>query len=85
MTALADMLTPDERQALVDRLDRIRELADLMREPARLAGLADLQGFLERGLDALQCMGGVTEFIDTVTAREQRLMRALLVGDATFC
>ena len=35
MTALADMLTPDERQALVDRLDRIRELADLMREPAR--------------------------------------------------
>ena len=56
----------------------------MMREPARLAGFADLQRFLENGLDALQCMGGVSDFIDIVTAREHRLMLALLAGEATL-
>jgi hypothetical protein len=56
-------------------------ILSMMREPARLAGFTDLQGFLERGLHALQIMGPTAQFIDTVVARERILMQALLAGD----
>ena len=52
-----------------------------MRKPARLAGLSDLQAFLERGYDAFRRMGGAREFVETVTAREAAISAALFAGD----
>jgi hypothetical protein len=52
-----------------------------MRKPARLAGLGDLQAFLERGYDAFRQMGGAREFVETVTAREAAISAALFAGD----
>jgi len=49
----------------------------LMRQPARLAGLADLQDFLERGFAAFRRMGGAGEFLETFRARESTLIRRI--------
>lgn len=53
----------------------------LMRGPAQLAGLSELQAFLERGLDAFRGMRGAAEFLRIVDQREDVLMR-LLFGPA---
>jgi hypothetical protein len=52
-----------------------------MRKPAQMAGLGDLQAFLERGYDAFRQMGGAREFVETVTAREAAISAALFAGD----
>ena len=52
-----------------------------MRRPARVAGLASLQGLLERGLKAFRSMHGATQFLAVVEARETALMRAIIDGD----
>ncbi|HTZ72042.1 MAG TPA: hypothetical protein VMB71_15410 [Acetobacteraceae bacterium] len=56
----------------------------LMRGPARVAGVGDLQDFLARGLAALQCLGDVASFVETVTTRERSLMTSLLAGDSVL-
>jgi flavin-binding protein dodecin len=54
----------------------------LMRKPARLAGLGELQAFLERGYSAFGAMrGGSSEFVTIVVGRERAISRALLNGD----
>jgi hypothetical protein len=53
----------------------------LMRKPAKLAGLSDLQSFLERGYAAFRKMGGADEFLELVIARESKLSEALFAGD----
>lgn len=53
----------------------------LMRKPAWLAGLSDLQEFLERGYAAFRGMGGADEFLSIIGARERLLLEALLAGD----
>ncbi len=53
----------------------------LMRRPALLAGLGDLQNFLERGYAAFRAMDGADEFLDIVVARETTIMEALFSGD----
>lgn len=53
----------------------------LMRKPAQLAGLGDLQSFLERGYAAFRQMGGASEFVETVAAREDAISAALFAGD----
>ena len=52
-----------------------------MRKPARLAGLGELQAFLERGYDAFRAMGRSEEFVARVAARERALMRAWFAGE----
>jgi hypothetical protein len=52
----------------------------LMRRPARLAGLEDLQGFLERGFEAFRHMGGAKEFLATIADREGRILSRLFSG-----
>lgn len=52
----------------------------LMRRPARLAGLSDLQGFLERGFDSFRAMHGADEFLALVRDREMALLERLLSG-----
>jgi hypothetical protein len=49
----------------------LRHSLRLMRGPARLAGLAELQTFLEAGFDTFRAMGGAKEFLDTVVQRER--------------
>ena len=69
----------------LDRLTRnvlIRKSLELMRRPARAAGLADLQQFLERGFATFRAMKGAAEFISTIQLRETRLAAALFSGSS---
>ena len=55
----------------------------LMRKPAQLAGLGELQAFLERGHDAFRKMGDTKKFLGLIVSREQKLLKALFAGDDT--
>jgi hypothetical protein len=69
--------------AVASRLDRLtrkallRNSLRLMRGPARAAGLADLQRFLELGFDTFRAMKGASEFMSTIDSRERELANAL--------
>jgi hypothetical protein len=82
--------TPEERErqiALVEevaeRLDRlvkkpfVLQTLKVMRTPARVAGLSDLQGFLERGFQSFRAMGGATDFLAVIQARERAIASRL--------
>jgi len=57
----------------------------MMRHPARAAGFAVLQEFLERGYAAFRKMRGATMFLATIAQRERTLMEAIFAGeDAPF-
>ena len=61
----------------LDRLTRkpfIGTALSMMRKPAVLAGLADLQSFLERGYQAFRAMKGSEEFLGSITSRELGLL-----------
>ncbi len=53
----------------------------MMRRPARLAGLGELQDFLQRGFEAFRTMGGAGEFLELIVTRERRVLEALFAGD----
>ncbi|MBV8441494.1 MAG: hypothetical protein JO312_13205, partial [Hyphomicrobiales bacterium] len=54
----------------------------MMRRPAELAGLGELQGFLERGYTAFGAMrGGAGEFVSIVVTRERSILKRLLASD----
>jgi hypothetical protein len=53
----------------------------LMRTPARLAGLSDLQGFLERGFESFEHMHGAKEFLAAIADRETAIMNRLFSGN----
>src|SRR5687768_3260506 len=85
--------TPEEREHQVDlivavgtRLDAlvkkplIFHTLKLMRQPARVAGLSDLQDFLERGFESFREMGGAERFLDIVRERETEILRCLFSG-----
>jgi hypothetical protein len=87
--------TPEERrrqiQLIVDvghRLDGlvrwpfVYRTLKLMRSPAKLAGLSDLQDFLERGFNAFDAMGGADEFLGTIEGRETAILNRLFSGEA---
>jgi len=69
----------------LEKLTRIRFLGmtlRVMRTPAQIAGLGELQGFLERGYAAFRAMsGGAGEFVTIVVARERAISEALMAGD----
>jgi len=52
----------------------------LMRQPARMAGLIDLQDFLERGFEAFREMDGADLFLETVRERESDILSRLFSG-----
>ena len=58
----------------------IRSALTMMRKPARLAGLDELQTFLERGFSAFHRMGGAAEFLATIRERESALLVATFAG-----
>ena len=53
----------------------------MMRAPARLAGLGELQDFLQRGFDALKGMEQSDLFLERIVTRELGLLEALFAGD----
>jgi hypothetical protein len=55
----------------------------LMRGPARAAGLAALQQFLEAGFDTFRGMRGASEFLSTIASRERALAAQLFALDTT--
>ncbi len=64
----------------LDQLTRnplLRHTLRMMRGPARSAGLAELQRFLEAGFDAFKAMKGAHEFLSLIEGREQRFARVL--------
>ena len=82
-----------ERQiALIDAVGRrldglvkkplLGKTLHLMRQPARMAGLEDLQDFLERGFEAFRRMQGADYFLDLVRTRETELLSRLFSGEA---
>lgn len=52
----------------------------MMRQPARMAGLAALQDFLERGFAAFRGMKGAREFLAIVDERETHIHEAIADG-----
>ena len=50
----------------------LRSALHLMRGPARVAGLGELQAFLERGFDTFRSMRGARPFLDAIVERETR-------------
>jgi hypothetical protein len=58
----------------------VYKLLKAARLPAQLAGLSELQAFLERGFSAFDALGGAEEFLGQVAAREQEVSRRLFAG-----
>jgi hypothetical protein len=54
----------------------------LMRTPARMTGLTDLQDFLERGFEAFRAMDGADGFLALVHERETAILNRLFSGAA---
>jgi hypothetical protein len=59
----------------------IRAALRMMRQPARLAGLAALHDFLDRGFAAFAKMGDAALFLETIDVRERAVMEALFAGE----
>ena len=91
--AYRDAGTPGERARQVDLILAVGERLDvlvarpfilttlkLMRRPAKLAGLADLQDFLERGFEAFGAMDGSQAFLDAIEDRERAIAAAIFAG-----
>lgn len=55
----------------------------MMRRPARLAGLSELQAFLERGFDTFKAMRGAGEFLEAIEERERTMALRLFAGEAS--
>ncbi|MCK7594899.1 FFLEELY motif protein [Pseudomarimonas salicorniae] len=58
----------------------IGTLLRLSRGPARAAGLAELQTFLERGFSAFRALGGASGFVEEIARRELEVSRRLFEG-----
>jgi hypothetical protein len=86
--------TPAERERQIELIDAVGHRLDalvqlpmverllwMMRRPARMAGLSDLQDFLERGFAAFKDMGGADEFLAALRARETAILRRLFSAE----
>jgi hypothetical protein len=59
----------------------VHKLLRASRIPAQLAGLSELQAFLERGFTAFEALGGAEDFLEAVAARERGVSERLFAGD----
>ena len=86
--------TRAERERQIDLIDHVGRNLDalvakpfvgttlkLMRQPARVAGLAGLQDFLEHGFEAFRRMKGADEFLATLRDREAAILNRLFFGE----
>ncbi len=58
----------------------VRMALKMMQGPAKMAGLGELQAFLERGFDAFRSMRDVSEFVDSIVSREREFSAKLFSG-----
>jgi hypothetical protein len=58
----------------------VYKLLRASRIPAQLAGLQELQAFLERGFTAFDALGGADDFLEAVAARELGVSDRLFAG-----
>ena len=63
----------------------LRNSLRMMRGPARVAGLSELQEFLESGFDTFRGMRGAQVFLDAIEQRERALAARLFDTDAVTC
>ena len=73
----------DELGRDLDRLVHVPLLytsLKMMRQPARLAGFAELQSFLERGFTAFRDMNGADEFMAIIVRRESAILEKIFAG-----
>jgi hypothetical protein len=63
------------------RMPGLRTLLRLSRGPAHATGFSELQGFLERGVDAFTRLGDAGRFVDQIERGERDLARRLFAGD----
>ena len=86
--------TRPERERQIELIDAVGRRLDslvrkplvskalrVMRGPAHVAGLGDLQEFLERGFAAFRGMEGADEFLATLAQREKAILNRLFSGD----
>ena len=64
------------------RLPMLYATLKLMRIPAEVAGLGNLQSVLQHGFEAFRHMGPAGEFLDKVTERETHFMEGLVACDS---
>lgn len=62
-------------------LPMIRPLLRTMRGPARIAGVADLQAFLENGFDNFKGVDDVPEFLEVVETRMAAVFHRVFIAD----
>jgi hypothetical protein len=62
------------------RMPGLRMLLRLSRGPAHATGFSELQGFLERGVDAFTRLGDVAGFVEQIERGERELARRLFAG-----
>lgn len=60
----------------------VHRLLRASRIPAQLAGLSELQSFLERGFSAFAQLGGAEEFLGRIDRQEREVSRRLFAGEA---
>lgn len=63
----------------------VRMALKMMHGPARMAGLGELQAFLERGFDAFRTMRDAGEFLELIVSRERTYSEALFAGADPLC
>lgn len=78
------VLMRDTGEALekLARKPLLTSLLKMMRGPAHLAGLGELQEFLENGFAAFRRMGDAGEFLDCIESTEKQLLENLFGGVA---
>ena len=59
------------------RIPMLSMTLKMMRAPARVAGLGELQQFLERGFESFKKMRDARRFVETIVERERALMQAM--------
>lgn len=64
------------------QLTGVKALLAFSRGPARLAGLNELQGFLERGYAAFEILGDADAFVEDIERHEREASRRLFAGEA---
>ena len=64
------------------RMPKVGTLLRLSRLPAKAAGFAQLQGFLERGFDAFARLGDIDGFLRDIDRSERAISARLFAGDA---
>lgn len=71
-----------ERLDALVRKPLVHRTLKLMRRPAHLAGLGELQDFLENGFESFRAMHGAHDFLALLRARETAILNDLFSGGA---